>query len=364
MFFYIGKSCDLLNKQNDYLFTDLGWKKYEDIFYKGYCLEYDLEKNLDKIINGDKPQGIYCLIKDNKLYHPEIRPFPLYKKESEITNLKLDSFNELEKNRYTFEIQHKPLDTVIKNIINIIAENLSKFELNIVASGGIDSMMLVAIAEYAKIPYKMIIAKPRTTFIDLKDWEGTVQEYDSEFIQFCRNNYWAYRFISNYKEEKVLTVGFYGDEYFCRTIWQTNILTKGFNKHISQHIKPSDYLFKHINKSEYRYLHHDNFEVNFKDIKKFTLGTVGSPTAWHFDNTLIFCPLMDRRIAENIWALDENILFESAPNALIQREIIEQTHADTLLLIDRYKNDGYTRKNFFKNIEKVKLSSCTEIVVH
>lgn len=365
MFFYLGKDCTLLNKQRENLFTDLGWKQQDDILYKGYCLEYKLEENLDKILAGEKPQGIYCLIKDNKLYYPDMCPFPLYENDNVLTNLKLENLYELDKSRYSFTPTSKPLDTVVKNIIDIVAENLTKFELNIIASGGFDSMMLIAIAEYAKIPYTITITKPRTTFINLKQWEGTVEEYQSDLLSFCRENYWAYSIISNYKNEKILTVGFYGDEYFCRTIWQTHILARGFKKTLKEVVTPNDYLFEHLNKAEYEYLHRDNSPVDINDVKTLTLKTLGTATSWHFDNTIIFCPLLDKRIAENIWALDANILLESAPNALIQKDIIERTKPDVLLLIDNYKNNRYqTRHNFFKNIEKVKLPNCTNIIVH
>ena len=90
MFFYLGNNCELLNKQTENVFTDLGWKTINDVYYKGYCLDYSIDSNIGKILSGDKPQGIYCVIQNNKIFHSEIRPFPLYRKGDELTNLKLE----------------------------------------------------------------------------------------------------------------------------------------------------------------------------------------------------------------------------------------------------------------------------------
>ena len=73
---------------------------------------------------------------------------------------------------------------------------------------------------------------------------------------------------------------------------------------------------------------------------------------------------MDKRIIDNVWSLDETNLLEYAVDATIQKEIIRKTKADVLLLTDTWKNTAHGRKNFFNNIEKVKLPKCNDIVVH
>ena len=361
MFFYLGNNnCrdELLYSQQYGLYTDLGWKQQDDVYYKGYCLDYDIHLNVDRILSGDKPQGIYCLIQDNKLFYPEMRPFPLYQQGEALTNLRLENFSELENTRYKLPTTSKTLHEVVSNVVNIVVDNLSKFELNIWCTGGIDSMMLVALAEYAKLPYTIHITRPRAVFQDIRQWEGTVQEYQSPLLDFCRKNYWAYEFLSNFND-KIITTGFYGDEYFCRTIWQIHTLLNGRN--LLDVIKSTDYVYKHITKDKYQHL---NVTNTVEDAKFIAMRSIGTNHVWHLDNTLTFCPLMDKRIVDNVWSLSEETLLACAVDATIQKEIIKKTTPDVLLLTDNYKNSFDGRKNFFTNIQKVKLSSCKNIVIH
>lgn len=357
MFFYLGNDCTLLNKQRENLFTDLGWKQQDDIYYKGYCLDYNIDSNIDKIISGDKPQGIYSVIQNNNIFHSEIRPFPLYCKGNELTNLKLENFEIIEHNQYQLPNTTKSFDVVAKELVDIIAENLSKVELNIWCTGGIDSTMLVAIAEYAKLPYTVHIAKPRI-YKNIKDFEGTVEEYTSPLIEFCRKNYWAYEFLSNFNN-KTITTGFYGDEYFCRTVWQINILANRIGKLGPDVVKATDYAYSQVNRYKNTLMMAD-----INDAKRATLDTVGSSHVWHIDNTITFCPYLDKRIVDCIWSLDEKDLLNYAIDATIQKEIIRSTTPDVLLLTDKWKNSPFGRKNFFENISKVKLTHCNDIVVH
>jgi hypothetical protein len=357
MFFYLGNDCDLLTKQRENLFTDLGWKQQNDVYYKGYCLDYNIDNNIDKILNGDRPQGIYAVIQNNSIFYPKVRPFPLYKKDNVLTNLKLNGLVEVPVSKYKLPRGSKSLDVVVTEIIKVLVDNLSKVELNIWCTGGIDSTMLIAIAEYAELPYTIHIAKPRT-FKDIKYYEGSVEEYTSPLIEFCREKYWAYGFLSNFNN-KILTTGFYGDEYFCRTVWQINQLANSIGKEIVDVVKPTDYIHHHL----YRYknqLEH----LTITNAKQSTIESIGNSHAWHIDNTITFCPLMDKRIVDNVWSLDVDSLLTYAVDATIQKQIISETKHDVLLLTDIYKNAPLGRKNFFENISKVKLPNCNDIVVH
>ena len=363
MFFYLGNDCDLLIKQSERLYTDLGWKTHQNVLYKGYCLDYNIDDNIDKILSGDKPQGIYCVVKDDKLFYPEIRPFPLYTKENTLTNLRLENFSEVENNKYQLPSSTKSFDEVVKNVIDILVENLSKFELNIWCTGGVDSTMLIAIAEYANLPYTVHVAKPKHIFQNIRQWEGTVEEYSSKLLDFCRTNYWAYSFLSNFKN-KVITTGFYGDEYFCRSLWQINQLANGFGLTGIDVAKPNHYIYKHMNKQRFADLHKVDESLNVDNIKFNTIQSLGTNHVWHLDNTITFCPLMDKRIVDNVWSLDAKTLLECSVDATIQKEIIKNTTPDVLSLTDSYKNSGEGRIKFFLNKEKVKLSHCTDLIVH
>ena len=358
MFFYLGNNCrdELLCKQYNGLYTDLGWKQQDDVYYKGYCLDYNIDSNIGKILSGDKPQGIYCVIQNN-IFHSEIRPFPLYRKGDELTNLKLENFEEIEYNRYQLPNTSKSFDDVVKDVVNILVENLSKIELNIWCTGGIDSMMLVAVAEYAKLPYTIHITKPNKS-PNIRLFEGSVEEYNSPLVEFCRKNYWAYKFLSNFNN-KTITTGFYGDEYFCRTVWQINILANSIGKLGPDVVKATDYAHSQVNRYKNTLMMAD-----INDAKHATLDTVGSSHVWHIDNTITFCPYLDKRIVDCVWSLDEKDLLNYAVDATIQKEIIKSTTPDVMLLTDTQKNTLLGRRNFFENLNKVKLTNCNDIVVH
>lgn len=365
MFFYLGENCSLLNKQSENLFIDSGWSKIDDVYYKGYCLDCDIHNNIDRIIHGDSLQGIYCVIKGNELYHSDVRTFPLYQQGSSLTNLRLENYIEVNNNKYKVPTENKSFDTVVKELIDIIANNLSKVELNIWCTGGIDSTMLIAIAEFAKLNYAIHIAKPDNISTDIRIREGTVESYQSELLNFCRSNYWAYELLSVF-DNKIITTGFYGDNFFCRTIWQIKMLLSALELPFNETVKSNHYIFKHITKNIFKVPHLQFHDANFNlgNVKLETIALCSSPQVWHFDNTITFCPLLDERITNSVWSLDVKTLLDSALDATIQREIIRNTKPDVLLLLDRYKNDQFGRKNFFDNIEKVNLPYCTNIVVH
>ena len=91
MLFYIGKTSPFndLSKAADNLFLDKGWKSKDQIFFKGYSTECNLEQNLDKIINEDyTPAGKWSIIVENKIYHPKLRGYPIYQlSNGDLTNV-------------------------------------------------------------------------------------------------------------------------------------------------------------------------------------------------------------------------------------------------------------------------------------
>ena len=91
--------------------------------------------------------------------------------------------------------------------------------------------------------------------------------------------------------------------------------------------------------------------------------SLGTSHAWHIDNTITYCPLMDKRIVENVWSLDSKTLLECAVDAKIQKEIITRTKPEVLWLTDDYKNYSNGRKNFFDNVARANLKYCTDIKV-
>lgn len=347
MFFFLGNECNLLTKKCENLFTDKGWRQQDNVYYKGYCLDYELNDNIHQILSGDTPQGIYAVIQDNNVFHSYMRPFPLYKSLSGITNLKLDGFDEVPNTKYKLPDSEMVLSQVVSSVIDIVSENLSKVELNIWCTGGVDSMMLVAIAEYAGLPYTICFSKT-----------NKVASYDSSLLTFCREKYWAYNFLSVF-DNKTITTGFYGDEYFCRSVWQINLLANAYNKVGTDVVSYKDYVYYYLFKHRKDQILTNG--ITLDNVKFTTLNTIGTGHAWHIDNTITFCPLMDKRIVEKVWSLDPSSLLNYAVDATIQKEIILSTTPDVMMLVDKYKNYSSGQSNLLKNLNKVKMPNCKGI---
>ena len=88
MFFYIGSTCPMqsMNKVADRLFLDNGWNFKDNIWYKGYSVDCALADSLLDILDGYQPNGKWCVIHDEVVYHPVLRGFPLYRYNGEQTN--------------------------------------------------------------------------------------------------------------------------------------------------------------------------------------------------------------------------------------------------------------------------------------
>ena len=62
-----------MNNVRDKLWLEDGWKETDGIYYKGYSLECRLEDTIKAITMGYKPNGKWCVIKGDKIYHPLLR---------------------------------------------------------------------------------------------------------------------------------------------------------------------------------------------------------------------------------------------------------------------------------------------------
>jgi len=142
MFFYIGNECKLLEQVDAGLFLDKGWTKVNSVWYKGYSTECNLSENIDNILNGYKPKGIWCVISSvdaiHKVYHPKLCNFP----SDGFTNL---YNNNVVHNYLTFNNTVNSLDTVFDNIVSMLVDTIHGYTkynsdtLNIWCTGGLDS---------------------------------------------------------------------------------------------------------------------------------------------------------------------------------------------------------------------------------
>jgi len=219
MFFYIGNECKLLEQVDTGLFLDKGWTKVNSAWYKGYSTECNLRESLDKILNGYKPKGIWCVIALDddgyKTYHPEICPFP----SDGITNL----HNVTGSCSASFNVDSSvnSIDTVVDTALSILVNSCQGYAkynsdiLNIWCTGGLDSVLLLAICEKANIPYNLYAHKSHSAYH---------VEHETEFTKYVKNTFPNYQFMSVFSDRTVLGTGYGGDAYFCRHPVQINLL--------------------------------------------------------------------------------------------------------------------------------------------
>lgn len=372
MFFYIGNHTqNLLTKVHDKLFLDDGWSTKDNLWYKGYSTDCVLHDNINNIVNGYMPNGIWCIIQYTgtgyMIYHPHMRGFPIYKNENDITNLQLDGFS-LERCTLEYNNLYNEYTDVINNITSILIENCQKFYNNykqpfeVWCTGGVDSLTLIGILEYAKLPYNIYIAKPKEFKGNIRDFEGSISEYISPLLSKMQNDRWGYEILSNFQNPKILTTGFYGDEFVCRGPYQLNYLANCNNSTILDLVKPSDYM--------YRYLKRTNAKENFKKItideslakSKIKKSLGNDYQIWHLDNTITFCPYFDERIIDNVLSLPVDVILGKSLDATIQKDVLKNCFSDIIQLLDTHKNTELGRVNFFLKKELVNFKFCKEII--
>lgn len=375
MFFYIGEHQDnYLTKVHDRLYLDDGWNYVDNIWFKGYVLGSDLRNEIASIVKGATPKGIWCLIKfngtDYDIYYPNPRGFPLYKQNNEITNLKLLNFIQ-ENDHFSYYDDTLSYNDVVKRVKNALVENCKNHYNNkkvyIHCTGGIDSLSIVSIFEYANIPYSIYFTSPRdltTRTKDVRFWEGSVTEYESALIKKLRVDFWGYEILSNFKEPKILITGFYGDEYVCRGPYQLNLLANVFTKNILDVVTENDYMYSYLQKLNKK---NNNFTIQpiteFQAKSKIKKELAMDHQIWHLDNTLTFCPYFDERIINDVLSMPADEIIKNSIDATLQKNIIEICYPNLLILLDDQKNSKSGRFNFINNKDKVNLNFCEEIII-
>lgn len=377
MFFYIGNNNDeYLTKVHDNLYLDDGWKRINDTWYKGYVLNSNLESELENIYNGYKPKGIWCVIRviNSKydIYYPHPRGFTLYQNNNDLTNIKYYNYTEkFDSFEFKKSASVTSTEKVISNIKNILIENCDSFakyhqNINVYCTGGVDSLSIIAIFELLKIPYNIYIAGLMDTTIkkrDIRYWEKSITEYETNLIRKLRQDFWGYEILSNFKDNKIIATGFYGDEYLCRGPHQLNLLANCFNKTIVDFVKKSDYMYSYLlkthKKNSFNLINTDEEHAKFK----IKVELAGDSQIWHLDNTITFCPYFDERIIDNVLSLSAFQIIETGNDATIQKNIIKTINNDLLLLLDNQKNTSLARINFLENIKKVNLKYCNNLII-
>lgn len=366
MFFYIGNDCPIksVDKVTDNIFLDKGWKTTNinkiNYWYKGYSTDCVLDENIDKIIQGYKPNGKYSIISENgNIYHPVLRGFPVYTDKDKIkTNIPLDNllddYYDIHKIEKTSNIS---LDEASDKINHILTENITNFfkynkieKLNVLFSAGIDTLTVWSIVDNLGYDYNLHINTPRPN-----NKFGVKQTYQSDLIDLCRKKFWGYQMTSCYDTENWYITGFYSERMQLREVTQGHTIANYLGKTLHEIPHEKDYLYHFLQRPNTKINNEPTFN-NERDVLDWCNRSVFyDHQMWHIDNNYHFSPFNDIRIAEIVNQMSLTDIVSNALNAIIQKNIIRYNRPDFMNLLADYKNEGNIWANYKKNFSKIVL---------
>lgn len=387
MFFYIGKSSPLaaLRQVDDHIFLDGGWDSTQiqnlKVWYKGYSTECSIRNNLIEITEGYTPQGKWCVItidqfSKSKIYHPNIRGFPLFYKDESLTNLKLPEYLPQNNNLVSTPLTSHPIsiDDAVNQILDILVNNIQGFyahnsleTMNVLYSAGLDTLTVWALLDYLEIDYNLDIYVPKQEDITLTQSVNASEDYSSDLIDFVRKNYWGYKILRIYQNKNWNITGYYSERFQLREVDNAVKIANFLDKNIYEIFTPQDYLYMFINREDIKNRITNHKKIHFAneaELKNKLYNSINFDCQiWHIDNTFHFSPFFDHRITDTIMKLSLDDITLNGRQGLIQRKIIEKIRPEFLSLLSDYKNCGDIFSNFRKNWNKIKLKSAVKISV-
>lgn len=377
MFFYIGTNSPIksLQKVDDRLYLDSGWINDDDIWYKGYSTDCVLSENLEAIVQGYQPEGKWCLIHKEKIYHPTLRGFPLYitADNDGLTNIKFENSSTC-----LYHIPSIPsvndtisLDEAATIIGDILLENTINFykyndipEMNVLYSAGLDTLTSWAVLDHYTKDYTLTAYVPKDSDNTLYKFLGRVREYESDLIDKVSDDYWGYDVSSFYKKINWYLTGYYAEMIQFRDGEAINSLANYQGKRIDELASKDDYLYWFLKRPVVVSKYKDSMieYQDEKELKDFLYGTIYyDHQMWHLDNNMTFSPFFDIRIPNTMMRLSIEDITKNCTTGSIQRKIVERFNPQFLSLLSDYKNEKDVWGNFKKNWANIKLDPSVNI---
>lgn len=376
MIFYIGNNCpaNSLVEVEPNLFLDQGWRYKGTAWYKGYSTDCVLEDNIDAILDGYQPAGKWCVIQDKKIYHPVLRGFPLYSRNDEQTNLKLEGFDVViyHNNEPMGYNDHITVEQAAAEIGDILIENTKNFfkynnvsEMTLVYSAGLDTTTCWAILEQVNPNFNLSIHLPTENDTTTLLFLGTEKEYHTDVMDMLSESYWGYTHQCFYKEPNWSIGGYYAETYTYRDILALKGILNYLNKSIDDIVKENDYYFHYLKRPHFiEFLSTDPLDLPDEDsFKRYLWKTIWyDHQMWHYDNNLVFSPFADVRIAEIALKLSVEDIVRMCVNGDLQRLIVNRFKPEILSLLSDYKNELRIWGNFRVNFNESMLHPDTKLI--
>lgn len=379
MIFYIGNESPAtgLKQVLPRLFLDDGWSNKGNIYFKGYSTECVLADSIDDILSGYQPAGKWCVIHEEKVYHPLLRGFPLFSRNDEQTNLKLAGFetviySKIEDpvlgERITIEeASHRIGDILVENTFNFYKYNKPE-NMTVYLSAGLDTLTCWAIQEQVSHDYDISVHLPTPQDTTLHLFVGTEREYHTDVMDILAESYWGYGHPSYYKKTNWVNSGFYAETYTYRDIVALSAYVKylGLNC-ITELTKESDYYHHYLKRPaliEASKIYVDSKEFpDEASLRKYLWDSIWyDHQMWHLDNNMFFCPFADVRIPDIALQLSIEDIIKISVNGDIQRNIVERFKPGALSILSDYKNEGKVWANFRKNFDESMVHPDTRLI--
>lgn len=367
MFFYIGSNCPIKSviKVAENLFLDQGWSNQTHnnikFWFKGYSTDCVLKENILQISKGYKPNGKYVVIsEDGTLYHSTLRPFPVYtSKDKQVkTNIPLPNLvSEIYSTNKIVKKTVLSLEEASQQINDILVENIKNFftnnqieKLNVLFSAGIDTLTVWSIIDNLGYDYNLHINTPKPN-----DIFRVIEEYESDLINICRQNFWGYKMTSCFKKENWYVTGFYSERVQLREVSQGHTIANYLGKKLNEVPNTKDYLYYFLQRPSAKINNEPTFLSEQEVLDWCNDSVYYDHQMWHIDNNYHFSPFNDIRITEIINQLSLKDIISNSLNALIQKNIIQYHRPDFMCLLSKYKNEGNIWNNYRKNFSKIEL---------
>lgn len=353
------------------LFLDQGWDNVGNIWYKGYSTDCTISQRLDDIIDGYQPSGKWCVIQDEKIFHPVLRGFPLYYFENNITTLAFAEHQPVlyntpqapvitqEKTLTVEEVSYQIGDILVENVENFYRYNNPK-EVNLCVSAGLDTQTCWAVYDQVTTDYNLRLY---LNGFNIKP------EYRTGVSVSLTNSCWGYNIITVQKNKSWTASGFYAEAYTYRDIAAATGYLKYLGKDsLSELVTEDDYYYGFITRPQLVETCNrlkDQIDASTPTkLKEHLWNTIWyDHQMWHLDNNMFFCPFADLRIPEIALKLSVEDLIKFGVNGDIQRHIINRFAPERLPLISKYKNTGDVWYNFKKNFNRSMVHENTNFIV-
>ena len=365
MFFYIGNTSPLssLNQVEEGLYLDKGWTQLNDVWLKGYSTDCVLSDNIDRILDGYQPRGKWCVIHNKKIYHPALRGFPLFQRESDITNIDIDGFQYvmydllLPENTESLSIDEAA--TIVGDILLENTQNFLKFNnpknLTVIFTAGLDSTTSWAVLDSITTDYRL----------EIYPYDPTTEkfsEYKSDLIDHMRKKLWSYGLTRYHTNTNWLVTGFYSERMQMREVTNGEAIFSYLKKDTFDIVKENDYLYWFLKRPRQVGEYHLTTE---KEVKDWCYRSIlNDHQGWHLDNNFQFSPFFDSRITDTMYRLSLDDIILNLRTGYIQRKIIERFNPDLLQIVADYKNSLDIYANFRKNWNCINISPKVDIMIN